>query len=155
MNELNKDVYITIKSTQALEGEPVPGSELITIGEYSCENSRVTFAYEEDENIGLGSTVTIFTVTPDEVVLERKGDVRSRMVFRLHERTDFRYEMPMGLFNMQLDTQEIECKLGEHGGSLRLVYDLAMDERRTMISRNSFDIDITDKTPSSRREIAQ
>ena len=142
---MEKDVYITIKSTQCLEGEEQPGAELITRGEYHYEGDKVFFLYEEGEASGMGGTITRFDITPEEITLERRGEIRTKMIYRLGERTCFRYEMPYGLLNMDLDTHEIDADLNEHGGTLRIIYDLAMDERRTMVSRNRFDIEITDK----------
>ena len=141
---MDKDVYIKIKSTQCIEGDEIPGAELTIRGEYHYEENKKYFIYEESEDSDLGRTITRFDLSPEEIILERRGEVRTKMIFRLYEETSFRYEMPYGMLSMTLTAQELEQDLDEHGGRIKIIYDLCMDEKRTMMSRNQFDIEITD-----------
>lgn len=140
---MNKDVFITIKSSQNYDGSETEGAELITQGTYSFGKDGIRFSYMESELTGLDGTKTVFQIKPDEVVMSRRGAVNSQMVFRAGECSNFIYNTEYGLLQMGLDTRRLECALDEHGGDMEIEYDL--DFEKNFLSRNVFRINVREK----------
>ena len=140
---MNKDVFITIRSTQSLDGGEPEGSELITAGKYNYGKDGIRLSYMESELTGLDGTRTVFQIKPDEVVLSRRGSVNSRMVFHPGVTSDFYFSSEYGLLQMGLDTRRLEWALDEHGGDMEIEYDI--DFERGFLSRNTFQINVREK----------
>ena len=139
---MNKDVMITIRSSQSMGGE-TESVELITAGTYSDGPDGARLSNQESELTGLDGTKTVFLVRPDEVVLSRRGSVNSQMVFHPGESSSFLYSTEFGMMQMGLDTRRLECDLNEHGGEMEIEYDL--DFQRSFLSRNTFTINVREK----------
>lgn len=140
---MEKDVLISIKSTQSIAGEAAEPTELITKGRYACRGGLKKFSYMESELTGLDGTKTEFLIRPDEVVMNRTGTVTSRMVFQMGKKHHFLYGTPYGTLAMGISTRTIDSALGENGGSLGLAYDL--DFENALLSRNEINITIKEK----------
>ncbi len=140
---MEKEVVITIKSCQQLGGEERDGAELITRGTYRFKGGTARLCYDESELTGMDGTHTQFDVKPGEVVLSRRGAVDSRMVFQPGQRSDFFYRTEYGMLTLGLDTRRIDCSLDEHGGDMRIDYDL--DFEHSLMSRNQFIINVKEK----------
>lgn len=143
---MEKEVLITIKSSQTVVGEPeaTEPAELISQGVYEYSGEQQRFAYMESELTGLEGTQTAFTVTPGEVLMDRTGSVTSRMVFCKGKKHHFMYETPYGTLALGMNTHVLEKELGAHGGSMRIEYDL--DFENAMLSRNKIHITIREKS---------
>lgn len=142
-----KDVLITIKSTQDMDGAESGGTELITSGTYSYAPGRILFSYMESELTGLEGTRTDFTVRPDEVVLSRAGAVNSKMVFRQGKKQRFLYNTKYGGVTLGLNTRRLDCSLDEHGGDMEIEYELAYEQ--SFLTRNKFKINVREKEMKS------
>lgn len=140
---MEKEVMITIKSYQQLGEDERDGSELITCGTYRYRNGAVRLSYDESELTGMDGTRTVFDFRPDEIILSRRGSVESRMVFQPGQRNDFFYRTEYGMLTLGLDTRRIDCALDEHGGDVRIDYDLNFE--RSLLSRNQFIINVKEK----------
>ena len=137
-----QDVIITIKSAQTVDGED-DKLEFITQGTLMLAEDGVRLSYTESELTGLDGTRTDFLITDGAVILSRRGDVSSRMVFRVGSREPFSYDTPYGTLAMHTDTYKIKNTLSAHGGSLEIEYDL--DLEKTVISRNRFCVEVREK----------
>lgn len=140
---MDKEVLITINSTQNIDGTESEGSELITRGTYSFSDGEIRFSYMESELTGMEGTRTDFLIRPAEVVMSRAGAVTARMVFRRGQKHHFLYETQYGTLTMGLDTHRIQTSLDEHGGSMEIEYDL--DFERALVSRNKFRINVREQ----------
>lgn len=140
---MSKDVLISIRSIQELDGLGNDGPELITHGSYDYAADGIRFSYMESELTGLDGTKTTFQVFPEEVILSRQGTVNAQMVFRLGEKHMFRYHTQMGAVNMSLNTHRLQYALDEHGGNLEIEYDLSFEQ--SFLSRNKFIINVREK----------
>ena len=147
---MEKEVLITIQSSQSMEGEEATPAELISLGTYSYTPERQSLSYMESELTGLEGTRTEFTATPGQVVLSRTGTVTSRMVFVLGQKHLFAYDTPYGAMTMGMETDLMELDLQPHGGSLRIEYQLSVEN--VNISRNKFYITIKE-TSEKEQEI--
>ena len=140
---MSKDVMITIHSIQNIDGRDCDGPELITQGTYDYAPDGVRFSYMESELTGLGGTRTDFQVRPEEIILSRRGAVNARMVFRRGEKQRFRYQTDFGALSLGVNTQRLECSLGEHGGDLEIEYDLHFEQ--SYLTHNRFIINVREK----------
>lgn len=141
---MEKEVLISIKSTQSIGGEAAEPTELITQGSYACKGTLKKFSYMESAITGLEGTKTEFLIRPDEVVMNRTGTVTSRMVFRKGKKHSFLYGTPYGTLAMGVNTSFIDVFLNEQGGSLDMAYDL--DFENALLSRNQISISIKEKS---------
>ncbi len=146
---MEKEVLISIKSTQCMLGEEAEPTELITRGAYYCRGGLKKFSYMESPLTGLDGTKTEFLIRPNEVVMNRTGTVTTRMVFNRGKKHRFLYGTPYGTLAMGISTSYIDSSLTESGGDLELAYDL--DFENALLSRNRISINIKEK---SEKELA-
>jgi len=137
---MEKNVVITIESSQVMDGRKSVSPELVTQGTYSMDADTIRFAYMESKLTGMEGTETSFTVKPDQVVLSREGSVNSSMVFIKGETHTFLYGTEFGVLTLGLSTHRIEHDLGEHGGNMEIEYDLNFE--KAFVSRNKFKINV-------------
>lgn len=147
---MEKEVLITIQSSQSVDGQEAPPAELISRGVYSYTPEQQSLSYMESELTGLEGTRTEFSARDGEVVLSRTGTVTSRMVFVPGQRHHFAYDTPYGTMTMGMETHLLEKNLHEGGGSLRIEYELSFEN--VLISRNKFNINIKE-TSEKEQEI--
>ena len=141
---MSKEVLISIQSVQNLDGHDSDGPELITLGSYEYGEDGICFSYMETELTGLDGTKTTFRIRPpEEVILTRRGTLNAQMVFRAGEKHSFRYQTGIGSLNLSVDTKQLEMTLNEHGGDLRIEYDLTFEH--SYLSRNQFIIKVREK----------
>lgn len=140
---MNKEVMITIRSSQNVDGSVQEGAEFITHGVYSYGRDGINLSYMESELTGLDGTRTVFQVKPGEVVLSRRGAVNSQMVFQPGKSSSFLYNTEFGMLQMGLDTRRLDCALDEHGGDMEIEYDV--DFERYFVSRNTFRVNVREK----------
>ena len=130
-----KDVVIRINSIHCdAEGEE-DRIEFTTDGEYRYENGTGYLSYLESEVTGLPGTRTSLEIRPDEVIVDRRGGITSRMVFRRGEKNSFQYETPFGM-----NTRRIRHDFSPAGGSM--VIDYVLDVEHALVERNRFCIDV-------------
>jgi len=141
---VEKEVLISIKSSQSIAGEDAEPTELITTGRYACRGGLKKFSYMESALTGLDGTKTEFLIRSDEIVMNRTGAVTSRMVFQRGRKHHFLYGTPFGTLAMGISTRSIDTQLSENGGSLDLAYDL--DFENALLSRNEINITIKEKS---------
>lgn len=135
-----KDVIISITGIQQTEDGKPDSIELVTDGKYSFSKDDTTLSYMESSLTGLEGTQTIFSLTPEGVVLTRKGSICSRMIFEEGKKHFFVYDTPYGAATMGVDTHRITSSLGEHGGNMEIDY--IVDFEHTVIGHNKFRINV-------------
>lgn len=136
-----EDVVISINSIHRYEeGEEEDRIEFTTDGLYHYEDGTGYLSYLESEVTGLPGTETIVEIRPDEVVVDRRGSVTSRMVFRRGEKNSFQYETPFGMATMGMDTKKISHDFNARGGSMTIDY--VLDVEHAIVERNRFCIDV-------------
>lgn len=121
-----KSVDITI---QSLQRRP-EGTETLTqrvTGTFCRETAGWRIRYREGENSGLGDTLTTFRLEEGRAVLERTGEVTTRMVFQVGEATSCRYATAYGELPMTIETLGLDWELGEAGGRAHLRYTIQID----------------------------
>lgn len=113
------DVLVSIRSVREMDGEresydTAAAGELCRDG----ETLRLTYRPEGDK--------AVLTARPGCVVLQRQGEVSSKMVFRPGRRCLGDYATPYGAMDMAVTTRRLDDRLGDDGGELTLEYDLEL-----------------------------
>ena len=138
-----KDVVISIRSIHGLGEEGEDRIEFTTDGLYHYEDGTGYLRYLESEVTGLPGTETCMEIRPDEVVVDRRGGVTSRMVFRRGEKNSFQYETPFGMATLGMNTQRIRHDFSPRGGSM--VIDYVIDVEHAVVERNRFCLQVREQ----------
>lgn len=128
------NAVISITGMQSGESGDSDIIELMTDGEYRHSGDESYIEYYESEITGLEGTKTSVSITPGQVILERSGNLISRMVFREGEKNRFLYDTRFGAATMGVDTRRIDARFDENGGELCVDY--VVDMEHAAIGRN-------------------
>lgn len=135
-----KDVLITVVGIQGIDGEE-DTVELTTEGRFGIKDGKYFLSYDEGQIVEAGKVKTkIFINFPDSVVLQRTGDINSRMEITAGERKSCFYSTPVGDICIGIYGENIELDLKENGGNINLVYTIDSDLK--LISRNRVKITV-------------
>lgn len=136
-----KDVVITIKGIQGLDGEN-DTVELTTDGQFGIKDGQYYISYEEGQLFDSGERVKtkLYIKSDNSVVLQRSGSLKSRMLVVLGERNTCYYSTPMGELVIGIFGEEISHNFNEKGGKLKLKY--TIDSNLQLISRNEVNISV-------------
>ena len=142
---MDDNYLINVLGTQKVDGES-DSIEVITTGDYRLEDGRVTVIYpefsEEDPNIRTDTTVTY---DGERLLIERRGEMSSRLLLEKGRRHRCLYDTPLGQMMIGIFTDSITAELGDTGGVIRASYQL--DFNNSAVSCNEFNITIQQKTP--------
>lgn len=140
---MEDNYLITVLGTQKVDGES-DSIEVITTGDYRREGRRVTVTYpefsEEDPNIRTDTTVTY---DGEQLSIERRGEICSRLILEKGRRHRCLYDTPMGQMMIGIFTDSIAADLDDSGGTIRAGYQL--DFNNSAVSYNEFNITIKKK----------
>ncbi|MCI8554800.1 MAG: DUF1934 domain-containing protein [Clostridiales bacterium] len=114
-------VQISITGIQSAGGEN-DTIQTAAVGEWEPIDDGWLLRYEENEDAGMAGVTTELRITETMVVLERSGALCSRLVLEKGKRHLCQYETGYGPLILGIDTQDIDQRLGEDGGELRLSY---------------------------------
>ena len=135
-----KDVLITVVGIQGIDGEE-DTVELTTEGRFGIKDGKYFLSYDEGQIVEAGKVKTkIFINSADSVVLQRTGDINSRMEITAGERKSCFYSTPVGDICIGIYGENIELDLKENGGNINLVYTIDSDLK--LISRNRVKITV-------------
>ena len=126
-----KNVILFVRGEQSYDGTDPEVTELMTEGVMTLDGERVELSYEESELTGMEGTTTHFIIEKDQVVLERRGTLRSRLDFHLGGQCSSLYETPWGTMVVDVSTIQLAHRLGEHGGVLELRFTIAINHQVT------------------------
>ncbi len=133
-----KKVLVKIKGTQGLDGDNAV-IELATEGTLRCFENEYIIAYTEDQTIEGSKTKTVLTVKNDDtVILERRGDLNSRLIITEGERNNCLYAIPQGSLTLGIYGKEVKSNLTECGGTVKMVY--TIDVNLEPLSENTVEI---------------
>ncbi len=127
--KIEKDVLITITSTQKEAFEDVTEFELTTEGLYREKNGTVYLSYDESELMGNGSKIVLI-IKDDTVKMKRFGENETTIVFKKGERYFTGYKTPLISFNIEVLTELVEINVGEDGGEIYIEYTLSMSGQK-------------------------
>lgn len=120
---------------------PEPNESVLTtygIAEKTPDGA-VRISYEDSEITGLLGCLTTFVLVPDgSVVLLRRGELRTCMIFRRGIRQVCEYGADGNVSTVVLHTHRLEYETGEAGG--RLFAEYSVEVRGTVVERNGIDL---------------
>ena len=150
-----KDVLISITGSQHAPGDPPVMNEdntiqLVTDGRYQFGEGSCWLSYRESPLTGMEGTTTTFMVKGDGVTMVRKGAVTGELRFQKGERQCFLYNTPFGGMTMGIRTHRLKTNLGEHGGSMDIIYTVDMNE--VPLGKNVFQIDVKEVPETDKGE---
>ena len=124
---MKKEVVLSLRGTQTYEGQEPDVIELVTEGTMEFRDGGWDISYEESELTGLAGVTTTFRVEPGCVILERTGNLRSRMVFRKDVPHDSLYQMSFGTLMITVCAKYLFFDLVSDGGMIDLLYSIAIE----------------------------
>lgn len=134
-----ENAIIKIKGTQNTDGQ-LETMELTTEGTVCAESGKIILCYEEGEMMGEYKVLTKLSASEKIVILERSGDLNSRLVIEQGVRNSCFYSVPQGELMLGIYGKEVKNNLTEHGGSLKMVY--IIDSNLHPISENTVEITV-------------
>lgn len=124
---MKKEVILTICGKQYYPGQEPEEIELTTDGTLEFVDGGWNVCYEESELTGLAGTVTTFRLEPGCVILRRTGKLQSEMVFREGVPHESLYCMDFGTLLLSVCAKSIDAAISAAGGTIDLVYDIAIE----------------------------
>ncbi len=138
-----KKVLIKIKGTQGV-GDEQSVIELTTEGVMRYFEDEYVITYSDDQTVEGAKTKTQLTVQKNgTVILERRGDLNSRLIITEGERNICLYAIPQGSLSLGIYGKEVKCDLTEHGGYIKMSY--AIDSNLEPISENIVEITVEER----------
>lgn len=134
------NAVITITGMQGVTQPDADTVELVTDGIYCRTEEGYQIRYLESEITGLLGTATTVDINPNEIVVERKGVLNSKMVFRTGEKSSFLYDTQFGSATLEVETRKINAALDDFGGELCIDYVVNMEH--TVSSKNKLKISV-------------
>ncbi len=136
-----KKVLVKVKGVQGVDGDETV-IELTTEGTLREFEGDYIITYSEDTDGG--KTKTQLTVQKGgSVILERRGDITSRLIITQGERNNCLYAIPQGSLTLGIYGKEVTSTLKDSGGTVKMVY--TIDANLTPISENRVEIIVEER----------
>lgn len=111
---MTKDVMISIRGLQFMEGEDGDNIETVQQGEY-YEKNGVDFLLYDEYLEGFPEPVkNMIRIRDREMTLTKRGILNVQMNFEAGKKTLTRYQTPYGAIMIGLDTTRVACMKEEH-----------------------------------------
>ena len=124
---MKQEVVLSLRGTQTYEGQEPDVIELVTEGTMEFRDGGWDISYEESDLTGLAGVVTTFRVEPGLVILERTGNLRSKMVFQKGIPHDSLYQMAFGAMMITVCAEHLYFDIVPDGGVIDLVYAISIE----------------------------
>lgn len=127
---MKREVLLSIRGCQTYDGQEPDVIELVTDGTMEFRDGGWDISYEESDLTGLAGVTTTFRVEPNRVILDRKGNLRSHMVFEKNVPHDSLYQMAFGTLMMTVCAQHLYYDIVSDGGMIDLTYSINIENAR-------------------------
>lgn len=122
-----KKVLVKVKGTQGVDGENAV-IELATEGTLREFEGDYIITYSEDPTESGNKTKTQLTIQKcGTVILDRRGDLNSRLIITEGERNNCLYAIPQGSLTLGIYGKEVKSDMTECGGRVKMVYSIDMN----------------------------
>ena len=122
-----KKVLVKVKGTQGVDGENAV-IELSTEGTLREFDGDYIITYCDDPTESGESTKTQLTIQKNgTVILDRRGDLNSRLVITEGERNNCLYAIPQGSMTLGIYGKQVVSNMTASGGTLKMVYSIDMN----------------------------
>jgi uncharacterized beta-barrel protein YwiB (DUF1934 family) len=140
---MKQAVVLSLRGKQSYEGQEPDVIELVTEGTMEFRDGGWDISYEESELTGLAGVTTTFRVEPGKVILERTGNLQSRMVFEKDVPHDSLYQMAFGAMMITVCAKYLYFDIVPDGGMIDLLY--SIDIENTQAGTVDYHLDIRAK----------
>ena len=140
-----KDVLVSIKGTQILDGEK-DTVEMITTGTWYEKNGKQYLLYEESYEEVQVTTKNTLKISPELIEVSKKGVVSSKMIYELGKKHMSNYMTPMGMIVLGITTGDIFVEAD--ADTLRVEIRYAMEMNGQFVSNNTMEIQASVKGTS-------
>ena len=137
---MKQNVVLSIRGCQRYEDQDPEVIELVTDGTMEFRDGGWDIVYEESELTGLAGVTTTFRVEPGKVILDRKGALRSQMIFQEGVAHDSLYQMAFGALMITVKATSVFFDIVPDGGVIDLVYSIDIENTQAGIIDYHLDI---------------
>ena len=137
---MKKEVSLAIRGSQRYQDQDPEVIELMTDGTMEFRNGGWDISYEETELTGMAGVTTTFRVEPGKVTLDRKGALKSRMVFQENVVHDSLYQMPFGALMLSVKATSVFFDIVPDGGVIDLSYNITIENSEAGVIDYHLDI---------------
>jgi uncharacterized beta-barrel protein YwiB (DUF1934 family) len=127
---MNKNVIISVKGSQMSPDQDSNVLELVTEGKYYKKGDTYYITYKESEVTGMEGTTTTLKVSDGIVTLMRFGSVNSQFLFQQGQKHVSYYDTSYGAFTIGVFANEVNVKVDDNGGEIRVDYQLEIDNNK-------------------------
>lgn len=122
-----KKVLVKVKGGQIVDGEKAV-IELATEGTLREFEGDYIITYSEDPTESGSKTKTQLTIQKNgTIILDRRGDLNSRLIITKGERNNCLYAIPQGSLTLGIYGKEVKSNMTEHGGTVKMIYSIDMN----------------------------
>lgn len=137
---MKKDVYISIKGSQELDGDS-DSLEMTTQGSFYNKNGKFYLSYNEGELAGLEKCRTTLKISPNgTVTMMRRGQTNTHMIFEKGQCHIGHYETPYGDFTITVTANDVSVAIDENGGNIDIDY--IMDINNVAQTHNGISLNV-------------
>lgn len=137
---MKKDVVLLVRGRQEYPGQEPEIIELTTDGTMEFRNGGWDISYEESALTGLEGVTTTFRVEPGKVTLDRKGTMKSQMVFQENVAHESLYQMPFGALMLTVKATSVFYDILPDGGVIDLSYNINIENTEAGVIDYHLDI---------------
>jgi uncharacterized beta-barrel protein YwiB (DUF1934 family) len=128
---MKKYVIISVKGTQTSTNQDPNILELVTEGKYYKKGNAYFITYKESEVTGMEGTTTTLKISDGVVTLMRFGSVNSQFIFERGQKHLSYYDTSYGTFTVGVYANEVDVKVDDEGGEIRVDYRLEIDNNKS------------------------
>jgi len=128
---MDKNVIISVKGTQSTDDQVNTIMEFVTEGKYYKRDKAYFITYDESEVTGMSGTTTTLMVMDGIVTLVRAGTINSQFVFQQGQKHISYYDTEFGSFIIGVTANEVDVRIDDNGGEIRIGYQLEIDNTET------------------------
>ncbi len=137
---MKQTVVLSIRGRQAYPDQEPEVIELVTEGTMEFRSGGWDICYEESELTGLAGVTTTFRVEPGKVILDRKGALKSQMIFQENVPHDSLYQMPFGALLLTVEATSVFYDIVPDGGVIDLCYNINIENTEAGVIDYHLDI---------------
>lgn len=137
---MKQAVVLSIRGSQRYADQEPEVIELVTEGTMELRNGGWDISYQESALTGLEGVTTTFRVEPGKVILDRKGKLRSQMIFQQGIPHQSLYQLPFGALLITVKATSVFYDIVSDGGVIDLMYDIEIENSQAGIVDYHLDI---------------
>ena len=137
---MKQEVTLAIRGSQRYQDQEPEVIELMTDGTMEFRSGGWDISYEETELTGMAGVTTTFRVEPGKVTLDRKGALKSQMIFQENVVHESLYQMPFGALMLSVKATSVFFDIVPDGGVIDLSYNIEIENTQAGVIDYHLDI---------------